>query len=522
MAKTKAKAKNTKQAKQQKQSKKPAPKAKKTESKVSAKSTKESKKEKEPKSAKKSVPVKDTKKSKKAGKEAEAPAVHTEGRTGKSKLPASLTNPLFIDMQKELDKEEKSLGFQRTDLFVTSHIENAMSTGILSQDFVLGGGYAGGRIAANPGAEGSGKTTSTLVSIANAAAQDIPSIVFDCEAEFDAAYADRMLARFGYNMRTMQGVYNKKRGLWEVPPMVRIYQINNGEQIFRMSIRAMKLLPDIRRDADGNYWSVTADKRGKETAVESNGKIQMALFYDGFAAMIPNILDGDDEKETIGAQALMFSRMLPRVASLMTKKNCTIIGTNQVRDKIGAFMGGVTHPGGNALKFYTALRTTFSAISASTAKYGEQTQAYFEEPGLNGGPDRYQFIKMQNNKNKAYTPKRSGLARIRFMKDGKPGDGICETFDCMTVLQATGQCVKVGKKLTFDIQPTKAKGGTLKLPFDPHSVNMKVSEFKRLVESREFKHSVYEHVRAQIRSGYAFDLERERVTNGKVSIEAEE
>lgn len=476
-------------------------------------------------SSKKPEKIEKTKKADKESKKStavEAPAVKTKGRTDKSVMPASLTSKLFIDMQKELDKEEKALGFKRTDLFVTSHVENAMHTGILSLDFLLGGGYAGGRLAANPGAEGSAKTTSMLVSIANAAKQDIPSMVFDCEAEFDAAYADRMLARFGYDMRSMQGVYNSKKNLWEIPPMVRIYQINNGEQIFRMTRRAMKLLPDIRRDVDGQYWAVTADKRGKETVVENDGKIQMAFFYDGFAAMIPNILDDDDEKETIGAQALMFSRMLPRVASLMTKKNCVIVGSNQVRDKIGAFMGGVTHPGGNALRFYTAMRTTFNAISASTAKYGEQTQAYFEEPGLNGGPDRYQFIKMQNNKNKAYTPKRSGLARVRFMKDGKPGDGICETFDALTVLQGTGQCVKVGKKLTFDIQPTKAKGGTLKLPFDPKSVNMKLSEFKRFVESREFKHSVYEHVHQQIRSGYAFDLERERVTNGKVPIETEE
>ena len=370
-------------------------------------------------------------------------------------------------------------------------------------------------------------SSSIVTSLAQAVSQDVPVYVADAEASFEAGYADRALARFGYNMKQMQGEYDSKNNKWISLPMVRILQENNGEKVFRLFKRIMMAMPVIKRDYDGNYWAVTTDEKSKkESAIEYSGLPQMMFFIDSLAALIPSILDGDDEKETIGAQARMFSMMLPKIAALMTSRNCIVVGTNQLRDKIGGFsMPGApkptTQPGGQAVKFYTDIRTQINACASSTAGWFKSTKSYYEEPGIYGGVDRYVFTSFRNQKNKAFIPKREGYARIRFMKDGGPGDGYCETFDILSFLEATGQLTRRANTLSLDIQgTTRKKDAPTKLPIDPHSKKLNFMDFKRAVEDPKNRHSLWTHCRSQIKSGYAFSLERERVTNSK-SVAAE-
>lgn len=373
-------------------------------------------------------------------------------------------------------------------------------------------------------------STSIVTSLAQAVSQDVPVYVDDAEASFEAGYADRALSRFGYSMKQMQGEYDYKRDKWVSLPMVRIAQENNGEKVFRLFKRIMLAMPVIKRDYDGNYWAVTTDEKSKkESAIEYSGLPQMMFFIDSLAALVPNILDADDEKETIGAQARMFSMMLPKIAALMTSRNCIVVGTNQLRDKIGGFsMPGMpkptTQPGGQAVKFYTDIRTQINACASSTAGWFKSTKSYYEETGIYGGVDRYVFTSFKNQKNKAFIPKREGYARIRFMRDGGPGDGYCETFDALSFLEATGQLTRRANTLSLDIQGvTRKKDAPTKLPIDPHAKALKFMDFKRAVEDPKNRHSIWNHCRAQIKSGYAFSLERERVTNGKmVAQESEE
>ena len=119
---------------------------KKSPAKVTKKTALEEKLEKKAKAKKAEKPTKD-----------EAPAVHTASRTGKEKLPSILTSAAFVEMTKTMDAEEKKLGVRRANLTVGGHVENAISTGVLMYDFVMGGGYAPGRFTVAPGAEGSGK-----------------------------------------------------------------------------------------------------------------------------------------------------------------------------------------------------------------------------------------------------------------------------------------------------------------------------------------------------------------------------
>ena len=457
------------------------------------------------------------------------PAVHTKSRTGKEMLPSILTSAAYAEMTKVMDAGEKKLGVKRVNLTVGGHIENAIATGVLMYDFVMGGGYAPGRFTVAPGAESSGKSSSIVTSLAQAVSQNVPVYVDDAEASFEAGYADRALARFGYTMKQMQGEYDYKRDKWVSLPMVRIAQENNGEKVFRLFKRIMLAMPVIKRDYDGNYWAVTTDEKSKkESAIEYSGLPQMMFFIDSLAALVPNILDADDEKETIGAQARMFSMMLPKIAALMTSRNCIVVGTNQLRDKIGGFsMPGMpkptTQPGGQAVKFYTDIRTQINACASSTAGWFKSTKSYYEETGIYGGVDRYVFTSFKNQKNKAFIPKREGYARIRFMRDGGPGDGYCETFDALSFLEATGQLTRRANTLSLDIQGvTRKKDAPTKLPIDPHAKALKFMDFKRAVEDPKNRHSIWNHCRAQIKSGYAFSLERERVTNGKMAAQESE
>lgn len=516
-----------------KTAKSPKQKAKKTQKKTKAKESKSSKSVKSGKTKDAEKPAKPSKATK--AKASEAPSVKTSSKTDKSKMPSVLQSKAYLELMSHMDMQEKKLNIPKVNLDVGGHIENAISTGVLSLDFVLGGGYAGGRFHVVPGKEGAGKTTIIVTSIANATSQNVPSMLTDAEAALDAGYADRALKRFGYSMKKMMGVYDSTKGIWVEPPMVRIQQINNGEKVFRMIRRTMKAMPDIRRDHNGKYWAVTPilNKDGgvkSESAVEHDGMPQFMFYIDSLAALIPDILDSDDEKSTIGAQALMFTRMLPQVCSLITRKNCILVGINQLRDVIGGFSRPgaptpTTQPGGNALKFYTEVRTAINPCSPTSAGWKNSSDSFehVEEQSVFGGIDRYKFTKFKNNKHKAFMPNREGYARIRFMHNSRPGDGYDASFDVFHFLESTGQASKRGSTISLDIQPIKANGKNPMLPLEHQAKKVGWMDFKRAVELPENKHAMFNHCRAQIKSGFAFDLERERVTDKKtVSVESEE
>lgn len=480
------------------------------------------------KQEKKAKPEKVEVKSKK--QKEEAPAVHTKSRTDKSKMPSVLTSKSYLELVGHMDSFQKKLNIPHVNLDIGGHIENAISTGILSFDFVNGGGFAGGRFHVLPGKEQSGKSSLIVTALANATEQNVPSLLADAESSLDAGYADRAMRRFNYSLKKMLGVYDDKKDQWLEPPMVRINQTNNGENVFRMFRRTMKMMPDIRKDASGNHWAVTQilNKDGSvrsESAVENSGIPQYLFFIDSIAALIPNVLDSDDEKATIGAHARMMSQMLPQVCSLITRKNCILVASNQLRVQIGGFARPgmpppTTQPGGEATKFYTEIRTGINSCSASTAGWGGESGEYVEEKSILGGVDRYVFTKFKNTKNKAATPKREGYARIRFMHNSRPGDGYDASFDVFHFLETTGQASKRGTTLSLDIAPIKANGRTPSLPVENQSKKVAWMDFKRAVELPENKNALFNHCRAQIKSGYAFDLERERVLDKRGAKES--
>jgi len=68
-------------------------------------------------------------------------------------------------------------------------------------------------------------------------------------------------------------------------------------------------------------------------------------------------IEGEMGDAHVGLQARLMSQALRKLTGAISKSNCTVIFTNQLREKVGIMFGNpeVT-PGGRALKFYASIR----------------------------------------------------------------------------------------------------------------------------------------------------------------------
>ncbi len=182
-----------------------------------------------------------------------------------------------------------------------------VSSGSLSLDLALGGGYPKGRILEIYGPESSGKTTLTLHAIAEVQRLGGTAAFIDAEHALDPAYAKRL------------GVDTDN---------LLVSQPDNGEQALEIA----------------------------ETLVRSNAVDLVVI--DSVAALVPQAeIDGDMGDSHMGLQARLMSQALRKLTGIINKSHTTVIFINQIRMKIGVMFGNPeTTTGGNALKFYASVR----------------------------------------------------------------------------------------------------------------------------------------------------------------------
>jgi len=182
-----------------------------------------------------------------------------------------------------------------------------ISSGALSIDLALGGGYPKGRIIEIYGPESSGKTTLTLHAIAEVQRNGGTAAFIDAEHALDPAYAKRL------------GVDTDN---------LIVSQPDNGEQALEIA----------------------------ETLVRSNAVDLIVV--DSVAALVPQAeIDGDMGDSHMGLQARLMSQALRKLTGIINKSRATVIFINQIRMKIGVMFGNPeTTTGGNALKFYASVR----------------------------------------------------------------------------------------------------------------------------------------------------------------------
>lgn len=187
------------------------------------------------------------------------------------------------------------------------------SSGALSVDLALGGGFPKGRIIEVYGPESSGKTTLTLHAIAEIQKQGGTAAFIDAEHALDPQYAKRL------------GVDTEN---------LFVSQPDNGEQALEIC----------------------------ETLVRSNAVDLVVV--DSVAALVPQAeIEGDMGDSHMGLQARLMSQALRKLTGIISRSKCTVIFINQIRMKIGVMFGNPeTTTGGNALKFYSSVRVDIRRI----------------------------------------------------------------------------------------------------------------------------------------------------------------
>jgi recombination protein RecA len=198
-----------------------------------------------------------------------------------------------------------------------------ISTGAISLDVALGvGGIPRGRVTEIFGPEASGKTTIALHLIAEVQRAGGIAAFIDAEHALDPVYAQKL------------GVKTDE---------LLISQPDTGEQALEIA----------------------------ETLVRS-GAIDV-IVVDSVAALVPKAeIDGEMGEAQMGLQARLMSQALRKLTGIISKSKTAMIFINQLRQKIGMFVGNPeTTTGGNALKFYASVRLDVRRISQ--IKEGETT-----------------------------------------------------------------------------------------------------------------------------------------------------
>jgi recombination protein RecA len=190
-----------------------------------------------------------------------------------------------------------------------------ISTGAISLDAALGvGGIPRGRVTEIFGPEASGKTTIALHLIAEVQQTGGTAAFIDAEHALDPVYAQKL------------GVKTDE---------LLISQPDTGEQALEIA----------------------------ETLVRS-GAIDV-IVVDSVAALVPKAeIDGEMGDAQMGLQARLMSQALRKLTGIISKSKTSMIFINQLRQKIGMFVGNPeTTTGGNALKFYASVRLDVRRIS---------------------------------------------------------------------------------------------------------------------------------------------------------------
>lgn len=254
------------------------------------------------------------------------------------------------------------------------------SSGVLGLDIALGGGYPEGKVIELIGWESSGKTTLTLHAIAEEQRKGGEVGFVDAEHAFDREYAKALKV--------------------DVEELI-VTQPDYGEQ-------ALEIVDML-----------------------ITGGATM-IVIDSVAALVPKSeIDGEMGDSKMGLHARLMSQALRKLTGRANKAKCTLIFTNQMREKIGVMFGNPeTTTGGNALKFYSSQRVEIKKSGAM-----EKDKESGDTTALN--------TKAKIIKNKVAPPFKVAELQIEF------GKGVVREHQIVTIAEKIDIIVKSGSWYSY-------------------------------------------------------------------------
>ena len=213
-----------------------------------------------------------------------------------------ITKETLDKLQKSFGKEAVMRLSDRPDLDL-----DWISTGSLSLDWILGGGFPRGRIVEIYGPESAGKTTTVIQAMAEAQKSGLNVGFIDVEHAFDPEYAKNL------------GV--------DVDELL-ISQPDNAEQALDLAV-----------------------------AMIETGEIHVVAI-DSTNALAPKAeLEGEMGDNSVALQARILSKAMRKIAGIAKRNNCLVLFVSQLRIKVGVIYGSPESIGvGNALKYYASQR----------------------------------------------------------------------------------------------------------------------------------------------------------------------
>jgi recombination protein RecA len=201
-----------------------------------------------------------------------------------------------------------------------------ISSGSMNLDLILGGGIPLGRMTMIYGPEGGGKTTLAQHIVAEVQATGETAVYIDVEGKVDQPYA----ARCGVDFSKL---------LFSQP--------NSATVVFSLI----------------------------EEVLKSN--LVKVIIVDSLAPIMTDAeIDAEIGDQFYATQARFLSQTLKTVNALVHRSTTALVFINQVREKIGGYVGGETIPGGRAPKFYSALIMRVSRkapLKRGKLVYGQST-----------------------------------------------------------------------------------------------------------------------------------------------------
>jgi recombination protein RecA len=198
-----------------------------------------------------------------------------------------------------------------------------LPSGSFTIDHATGGGYPRGRIIEIFGQPSGGKTTVSLLAIAETQKNGGTCAFIDAEHGLDLDWAAKL------------GV--------DVPNLIFNQPDKGGEQ-------ALNLVEELA----------------------GSGLVDM-IVVDSVAALTPlSEIEGEVGDQQMAAMARMVGQGLRKLVPVVGKSKSSLIFINQVRDGLNPYGEKEVTPGGKALKFFSSIRLSVKKLSGSDIKDGER------------------------------------------------------------------------------------------------------------------------------------------------------